>query len=524
MAASIWAAVVIAMPNAALPVIESDLDLSATGGELSWTLAFAAVAAVIVPAGQLADRFGRERTLLVGVGAMAVLCLVAGLTSSGSMFLGIRFLQGAASAIIFAPATGIVNVLFPDPVRRGTAFGVFGLAFGLGLGLGPVYGAVFDDWRWAFFTSVLILVAMGLGVRLTAPMGRGTRGASIDVVGAVLLGIGLTLFIIATDQGRTWGWLTSSTGYLSGETDPEIFGVTWGLSVSIVPVMIGLSLVSFIAFALIERTAVRRGRAPLFEMRFFAAASYRLGVISASLLFFGMLPLFVVLPMVSQVLIGQDALQMSLTVAPVGIGAAVGGLLSAPIGRRIGSKWTVVVGLGASAAATLLMIPFIDVNITASELATIGFLSGIAIGIAYARVTEFTLVDIEPASSAHASGLMFSLRSTAGALGTVILAGVITVVVVHATPFLSAVQADEQVIAATDLAARVAGSAPAATSAGEGMEIAQLVESNPIVTRQLPSYVDGFKLSVGLAAAAFGIAALVAMAAPGSNATKSEEG
>lgn len=508
MATTVFGAVVTALPNAALHAIDDDLGLTHTGGELSWTLCFAALSSFIVVAGQLSDRLGRVPVFLGGSAALSLLLFATTIVSNGGVFLFLRLLQGAAIAMAFAPATGIVNVIFTDTRRRGIAFGIFGLAFGLGLGLGPIIGAMFADWRWAFAFVGAVIAVLAVGVWATTELDHGDTDRRVDVAGGVIFVVALSLLIIGVDQGRAWGWVTTTTA-------PTFFGWTWPFDVSAVPVMLATSVVLFVVLFLYERRLFLSDGEPLIEPGYFEIPSYSVGVGVASLFFFGSLPLFVVLPLVSQILLGQDPLAMGLTVAPLGVGAAIGALLSVPIGRRYGSKWAVVFGMAAMAIATLLMIPVVTVDISVAALAIGGGVIGLATGVAYTRVTELTLVDVPRAASAHAAGLMFGARATAGALGSVFLVAVVTVVVVHATPLLSDAQSTAEQLAATNLAQAVAAAQPASTASGRaGQAIADVVASTPIVDAQKPAYVDGFRLSLGLSAVSFAAGALLALAAP----------
>jgi MFS family permease len=508
MATTVFGAIVTALPNAAQQAIDADLGMTQAEGELTWTLTFAALASFIVVAGQLSDRIGRVRVYLIGSFALVISLIAGGLAWGGSFFLLMRVAQGGCLALVFAPATGVVNVIFTDARRRGVAFGIFGLAFGLGLGLGPVLGAIFSDWRWGFFFVAVVVAFLAFGTWLTTPLDTGVAERTVDVVGGVLFVVALSLMIVAIDQGRTWGWITTSAA-------PVLAAWTWPFDVSVVAVMLLASAVLFVVLYLYERRLRRRDGDPLIEARYFEIESYSLGVIVASLFFFGMLPLFVVLPLVSQILLEQDPLAMSLTVAPLGLLAAVGGLLSVPLGARFGSKWTVFFGMAALAVTTAAMVPVVRQDVTVAGLAFGCAVIGVANGIAYTRVTELTLVDVPPQASAHAAGLMFGARSTAGALGSVFLVAVVTVVVVHATPLLSQAHSESERIEATIVAKAAAASHPASTSSGQaGRTIAEAAATSPILESQKPSYIDGFRLSIGLSALAFAAGAVVALAAP----------
>ena len=518
MAGTVVGAVVLALANATLTAIESDLDLSASASELSWTLAFAALASFFVPAGQVADRIGKVRVFIIGAVALAVACALGGVAWSSTSFLGFRVFQGAAAAILFAPATGLVNSLFPDERRRGLAFAYFGLAAGLGLALGPIIGAAFLDssWRFAFYTVAVAALIVAIATSLTMAKDPPSSRRGIDIGGGILLIVGLATFLIAIDQGKTWGWLDT-------ETAPVLGGWTWPFGLSFTAALLLISLGSLVAMTLLERHRYRKGDAVVVDPVFFGFPSFSLGLISTCLVFASLLPLFVIFPMVSQILLGQGPLAMAFTVAALGIGNCAGALLSAPLGRRWGSRLVVIWFLIISGGLTLATVPLIGLDLDITEFVIAMFVVGTAIGVVYSRITELVLADVPKEGSAHASGIMFGSRSATGAIGSVLLTAVVTITVGHSTPLLARGIEGAQAIEASALASRVAAADPGMTSSGSAGQSISEVVSNEVVQAQLPSYVDGFRFSLGLAALVFFAAAAVTAAIPRSGSRRSEE-
>ncbi len=121
--------------NIALPRIEEEWNVSAV--TLSWiSLAYVlAAAALLMPAGRLADFYGRKRFFVIGMAAFTLLTLAAALAPSAPVLILLRVLQGIATAVLFSCTVAMVTLAYP-PERRGRA---------LGLQVGGVYLGL-DSW------------------------------------------------------------------------------------------------------------------------------------------------------------------------------------------------------------------------------------------------------------------------------------------------------------------------------------------------------------------------------------------
>lgn len=132
----------------ALPALGADLDAGATALSLVETLFLAAAVALLLPAGRLADAADKGTLYKLGMVAFAATSIAIGLVSSMSAILALRFVQGAASALVQAAGPAIVADAVP-PERRGGAYGIVIGAIYAGLTLGPVCaGFLVDAWGW----------------------------------------------------------------------------------------------------------------------------------------------------------------------------------------------------------------------------------------------------------------------------------------------------------------------------------------------------------------------------------------
>jgi len=194
--------------NIALPVIGSEFDASAV--TLSWvSLAYIlAAGSVLMPAGRLADLYGRKRIFVWGLLLFAVMAFAVALSPSASVLIGLRVIQGLAAALVFAIGTAMVTLAYP-PEKRGRALGLNVAGVYLGLTLGPVLGGVIVHnlgWRAMFY----IVGTLGLVNWILAAWGlrrvewREPKVAPFDFLGSVIYALALPAFLL----GFTWlpGW------------------------------------------------------------------------------------------------------------------------------------------------------------------------------------------------------------------------------------------------------------------------------------------------------------------------------
>ena len=104
----------------------------ASAAMLSWVITAynIGVASVLLPAGWMADRFGRRRMFLWGLAIFAVGSLLSGLASSAELLIVARVVQSLGGALQFPSGLALLLTAFPIE-RRQMAIGVWGAMGGL---------------------------------------------------------------------------------------------------------------------------------------------------------------------------------------------------------------------------------------------------------------------------------------------------------------------------------------------------------------------------------------------------------
>ena len=383
------------------PAIQRRLSLDLQGMQWVVNVYTLAMAVLILPAGQLADRFGRKKIYLAGLAIFTVASLVAGLALWGPMLISARAVQGVGAAFITPTALAIIADLFPG-TQRGLALGIWAGVSASALGLGPLFGAIISDdfgWRWIF----LVNVPLGIGAWLVARVILRDPSAPLphqhfDTIGAALSGALLLALFLALTQGNGAGWLSFR-----------------------VVVLVITSTVCAALFVRHERVAANPLlRVALFKDRFFAGANIQI-LLATSV----MCSLFFFLALYLQVVLGYTALQAGIGLLPLTVTIVVVGPLAGWLAGRIGPGPPVVVGMLMLAVA-LIGLSGLRVDSTIASLVPWLTVAGAAIGCVTAPTTTTAMASTGADGHGSAAAVFSTFQTTGLTLGIAIMGAILT--------------------------------------------------------------------------------------------------
>ncbi|GID65038.1 MFS transporter [Actinoplanes cyaneus] len=385
--------------SVALPTLAN--DLGATTGDLQWfTNSYLLVlAAALLPAGMLGDRYGRKKFLLGALllfGAASAWCAFAG--STGQL-IAARAVLGLASAVIMPLIGAVLTVVF-DEQTRPRALGIWVTANALGIPLGPLLGGWLLDHLWwgSVFLINLPVVAFGLlAVTAWVPESHGDRTRRLDPLGVVLSAAGLVAvtygIVEAGEKGL--GDLRSSLTITGG-------------------------VVALIALAVWQR----RATAPLIDLDLFRSRGFTGGAVLATVASFAFFGLLFAVPQFLQAVGGHDAFGTGLRLLPVIGGLLVGARLADRLVARLGAR--VVVGAGlALIAAALLAGARTGVDTGYGYVAAWVGVAGLGLGFTLPPSMNAALAALTPERSGVGSGLIQAMRQVGGAIGVAVLGTVL---------------------------------------------------------------------------------------------------
>src|SRR5215813_11632672 len=198
--------------NVAIPTIA--VDLHATPAQIESVIAIylIAYATLVVTGGRLGDIYGTKTIFLAGVTGFTLTSLWCGLAHSGPELILARLAQGATAALMVPQVLATLHLLFSDQARS-RAFGIYGIVLGLAGAAGFLLGGLLVTldlagvgWRAVFFVNVpfgmLILIAAAR-IMPSVPRRSGTR---LDILGAIVLFLGLLCLIAPLLLGHDLHW------------------------------------------------------------------------------------------------------------------------------------------------------------------------------------------------------------------------------------------------------------------------------------------------------------------------------
>jgi EmrB/QacA subfamily drug resistance transporter len=443
--------------NVALPSIQHALHGSVP--MLAWVLNGYSIvfAALLVPAGRIADRNGSKGIFLVGVALFtSASAACAGAATLGEL-IAARALQAAGAALLVPSSLGVLLATYPAN-RRARAVRAATAVAGASAALGPVVGGllVTAGWRWIFLVNVPVgIVTLALCARLV-PRVPAEHGALPDLPGAALLASAIGALSLATVQGASWGWGSSRT--------------------------VG----TFVASAILTGAFLRRSRRhplpvvelPLLRIRRFGAATTSTVLHSAA---FG--AGLLTLTLWVQVGWKWSALRFGLAFAPGPLMVPLAAPLTSRLIRMLGPGPTAALGSALFAASAILRVVLIGRGPAyVSALLPVVLLSGIGVALALPTLIATGSTTLPSQRFATGTGILNMGRQLGFTIGVAIGAAVLGEAQPHR--LLSAFQAASLAsAAAAALAAassiRLGGSGAAglqATLASPGRALAPLGE------------------------------------------------
>jgi EmrB/QacA subfamily drug resistance transporter len=198
----------------AFPDIGATFTESGTG-ELSWVLnAYTiAFAALLIPAGKIADRIGHRRVFLAGSALFTAASMACGLAPTAEILIAFRVVQAMGAAALIPSSLALVMHAFThDQLPRAVA--IWGAAGAVAGALGPTLGAAIVEslgWRWAFYINLPVGVYTVIAGRaaLRESSDPQTRIPATGGVALIALAAGLlSAAVVGTEEV---GWLASRT-------------------------------------------------------------------------------------------------------------------------------------------------------------------------------------------------------------------------------------------------------------------------------------------------------------------------
>ena len=391
--------------NIAFPDIRESFPDSSLS-ELSWILnAYTIVfAAALVPAGRLADRFGRRRFFFLGLLVFLAASVACGAAGSVEVLVAARAVQALGGAMLVPASLGLLLPEFPLE-RRATATALWGATGAVAAAAGPSLGGVlveWQGWRAVFFVNLLIGLPALIPARRLLRESREPRTLFPDALGGLLLATGVGTLVLAIVEGPEWGW-----------DSVRIVGL-FALSAALLAVFLGRSA---------------RHRAPVIELSLFRVRSFAVANAGGFVFASGFYALLLCNVLFLTGVWHYSILKAGAALTPGPLLAAVAAPIGGRLSDRFGQRVVAVPGSLLFAAGALLFAVLTGSEPAyATEFLPANILGGIGIGLTFAAF-----------GSAAVAELPRNRYSTGGAINNCIrqigaAVGVATLIVLVGTP------------------------------------------------------------------------------------------
>ncbi|MER8414834.1 MFS transporter [Mesorhizobium sp. M1342] len=404
-----------------LPTLEQVLH--ADFKQLQWVMnAYTiAVTTVLMAVGTIADRYGRKRVFLVAIAAFGLTSLICGVAESVSTLIVSRFLQGLSGGAMLICQLAVLSHEFREGRERAVAWGWWGVIFGIGLGFGPIIGGgivAVSSWQWVFLVHVPVAALAFALALMGVHESKDPQAGKLDIAGILTLSPSVFCLVFYIIQGPDLGF-----------SSPTALAI------------LGISIVSFIAFLIAEKVSQR----PMFDFSVFRIRPFSGAIVGSAAMNLSYWPFMIYLPIWFHAGLGYDTVSTGLAL----LAYTLPTLVLPPLAERFSLRYRpgiiipaglVIIGVGfilmkfGSAAAQpdwLTMLPGC-------------LIAGMGLGITNTPVTNTTTGSVSSDRAGMASGIdmsarMVSLAVNIAVMGFILASGVLAHLR-HALPDLDAAQ------------------------------------------------------------------------------------
>ncbi len=303
----------VSMLNNALPHLAESLALSQSRQQWVVDAYTVALAALLLPAGAIGDRFGRRGAMIGGILVYGLGMVWAATAGSANSLIAARVIAGVGAAFIMPGTLSTITSVFP-PEGRARAVGIWAGFAGAGGTIGLLMSGVLVDhfyWGSVFVVSGLLSAVALLAVVFLVPSTKAAELVRLDPVGAVLAAVGIGALVLAIIEGPDRGWSNSLT---------------------VTAIVTGVVMVAaFVGWEL-------RNRAAMLDPRLFRHRGMATGSASIFLMFLAMFGFFFIGVQYLQLLHGYDALKAALALLPMSVVFVVISPVAATLSTRLGQR------------------------------------------------------------------------------------------------------------------------------------------------------------------------------------------
>ncbi|PAK92994.1 MFS transporter [Brevibacterium casei] len=346
------------------------------------------LAGLLIVMGNIGDRIGRRRLLVIGAAVFGAASTLAAFAPSAEMLIAARALMGIGGATLMPSTLSLIRNMFTDPAERTRAIGIWTASLAGGIALGPIIGGLLLEafwWGSVFLINVPVIVLLLVIAPRLVPEYRSPASARLDVL-SILLSFATILPVV-------WAIKT-------GAEELTLTPAAW--------IALAIGFVAGAAFLIRQR----RLQSPLVDIDLFANPRFSGAILGAGLAMFSLVGVMLYSAQYLQLVEGLSPLIAALAMLPVMVSVGAMAVLASVLVRRFGCP--LVFGTGAAVAAAG-MLAFSRVPV--EDGLTLAIVSSAFIGTGIAPMMTLATDVVVGSAPPNRSGAASALSETAAELG-----------------------------------------------------------------------------------------------------------
>ncbi|MFC1533868.1 MFS transporter [Thermodesulfobacteriota bacterium] len=342
--------------------------------------------------GKVSDLIGRKRIYSLGMGIFTVGLITCSLAQSINQLIFFRIVQACGSAMTVSCSAAIITEAFPAE-ETGRGLGLFGMFVSLGFILGPVLGGLllhWINWQAIFFMRVPIgFIIFFMAITLLKEKERTTGDIKLDFPGTFISSAGMFCLVFGVSRIKQFG-----------------------LKSPFVHLLLGLGLLFFVIFILIER----RTKDPIIDLILFKNRVFSSAVLSLFLNFLAVPAFILIMPFYLIQGIGMTPSRAGLLLGVQATASMIFGPLSGWLSDHFGRARFTTAGAVATTIAYCIMLTF-DCQTALSTIVLVLILMGVAYGTFHPPINSTIMGGVPRDRLGTASALIATLRQVGVLVG-----------------------------------------------------------------------------------------------------------
>jgi DHA2 family multidrug resistance protein-like MFS transporter len=376
-------------------------DLTPTAAAQLWIVdAYPLVlAGLLVAMGNLGDRFGRRRLLLIGASGFGLVSVLAAFAADAGQLIAARVLLAIFGSMIMPATISLLRTIFTDRRQRRLAVAIWATGFSAGSAIGPIVGGLLLEHFWwgsVFLIAVPLLLPLLVLAPALIPDSRDPHPGPFDLASILLSMASLGPVVYAIKLVATEG-----------------VGV-----VAIVLVVLGVT-----AGVLFVRRLLHQDN-PMLDMKLFRVPSFSGAVVVNLVSVFSLVGFLFFITQHLQLVLGMSPFDAAIALIPGTVTIIAAGLIVVPIVRHVRPGYLMAVGLGLSLLA-YASVALIGSDASVFSLVAAFSLLGAGIGAAETLSNDLIISSVPEGKAGAASGVSETAYELGAVLGTAVLGSIL---------------------------------------------------------------------------------------------------